>query len=169
MKVIEVMMNNQSYNKDELKKEIDAKVRASFQGDESLQELICFTLENFSYRYLESKNAKDLKAFLSSDSRWKIEASESDLLEALKVTNPQTKKKLIEEAKNHAKKDGAMVLSWIEIELNANKVECFSGVEWKSDSKIININSKRSTLEFDDVLELRNKLAKVLEQVCEVF
>lgn len=169
IQTIEVMMNNQSYNKEELQKEIDEKVRASFQGDGTLEELVCFTLENFSYRYLETKNLKDLKPSLISSHTWRIEGRESDLVEALKVTNPQTKKKLIDEAKSHAKKDGATVTNWMEIQLDSNKVKCRAGVEWKADSSQIIINTKEASLAYDDVLELRNKLAKILEEVCEVF
>ncbi len=169
IQAIEVMMNNQSYNKEELQKEIDEKIRASFQGDGTLEELVCFTLENFSYRYLETKNLKDLKPSLISNNTWRIEAVESDLVEALKATNPQTKMKLIGEAKSHAKKDGATVTNWMEIQLDSNKLKCRAGVEWKTDSLNVKINNKESSLTFDDVLELRNKLAKILEEVCEVF
>ena len=134
-----------------------------------MEELICFTLENFSYRYLETKNLKDLKPSLVSNNTWRIEGSESDLVEALKAANPQTKKKLIDEAKSHARKDGAIVTNWMEIQLDSNKVKCRAGVDWKTDSTNVKINHKESSLSFDDVLELRNKLAKILEDVCEVF
>lgn len=169
IRAIEVMMNNQSYNKEELQKEIDEKVRASFQGDGTLEELVRFTLENFSYRYLETKNLKDLKPSLIANNSWRIEGRESDLVEALKATNPQTKKKLIDEAKNHARKDGATVTNWMEIQLDGNKVKCRAGVEWKADASPISINAKESSMVYEDVLELRNKLAKLLEDVCEVF
>ena len=126
-------------------------------------------MENFSYRYLETKNLKDLKPSLVSNNTWRIEGRESDLIEALKATNPQTKKKLIDEAKSHAKKDGASVTNWMEIQLDSNKVKCRAGVDWRTDSTTILINHQEASLVFEDVLELRNKLAKILEEVCEVF
>tara|TARA_R110002049_G_scaffold67450_1_gene175179 strand:- start:401 stop:889 length:489 start_codon:yes stop_codon:yes gene_type:complete len=162
-------MNNQSYNKEELQKEVNDKVRDSFKSDDSLDELVRFTLENFSYRYLETKNQKNLKPEMIADNTWKIESSESELIEALKAVNPETKSKLIEQAKLHAKKDGAEVCNKIQIQLFDNKVQCNCFVEWKAEDKTVAINSAQSSLQFEDALELRNKLAKILEEACEIF
>ncbi len=162
-------MNNQLYNKEELQKEINDKVRESFKSDDSLGELVIFTLENFSYRYLETKNQKSLKPKMIADHTWIVESYESELTEALKASNPQTKAKLIELAKLHAKKDGAEVCNKIQIMLFDNKVECLCSVNWKTENQIVLVQEFKSSLQFEDVLELRNKLAKVLEEACEIF
>ena len=172
MKVItttEVMMSNQSYNKEELQKEVDNKARASIQSDDGLDQLVRFTLDNFAYRYLETKNNKDLKSALKADQTWGVESKESDLLEALKAQNPQTKKLLIQKAKDHAKKDGATVTLALEIKIMDSLALCKASVSWNSDSKDVIIAENQTKLAFEDLLDLRNRLAKVLEDACGVF
>lgn len=162
-------MNNQPFNKDELQAQVNDKARASVQGDAGLDELVRFTLDNFAYRYLESKNSKDLKSKAIESHKWRVEGFESELIEALKAQNEETKKLLIEKAKLHAKKDGAAVYPWLEISVNDQVAICSAGVDWESDGHRQNLVKSQERLKFEDALELRNRLAKVLETACGVF
>ena len=172
MKVItttEVMMNNQPYNKDELQKEVNQKARASIQSDDGLDQLIRFTLDNFAYRYLESKNNTELKSTLVADQVWLVRAIETDLVEALKAQNPITKKSLIQKAKEHAKKDGASVTQVIEVKIQDSVALCKASVSWATDKDETVIAENQTKLNFEDILDLRNRLAKVLDDACGVF
>ncbi len=164
-----IAMNNQPYNKDQLQEEVDAKARAGVQGEAGLDELIRFTLDNFAYRYLETKNVKDLHAHATGTHTWRVEARESQLQEALKAQNPDTKKALIERARQHARKDGASVTSWIEVQIEKQTAIVVAGVDWSSDGRGETIAHKQSRLNFEDVLVLRNRLAATLEEACGVF
>src|SRR5690606_31705964 len=124
---------------------------------------------NFAYRYLESKNSKDLKSKAIESHKWRVEGFESELIEALKAQNPETKKILIEKATLHAKKDGASVYPWLEISVRNDTAVCSAGVDWESDGERQNLVKAEERLKFEDVLELRNRLAKVLETACGVF
>ena len=167
--ITEVKMSNQSYNKEELQKEVDQKARASIQSDDGLDHLVRTTLDNFSYRFLETKNNKDLKSSLVAEQTWRVESCESELLEALKAQNPQTKKLLIQKAKDHARKDGASVILGLEIKIKDTLALCKASVAWNSDNKEVIIAENQTKLEFEDLLDLRNRLAKVLEDACGVF
>lgn len=163
------IMNNQPFNKDQLQQEVDAKARASVQGDAGLDELMRFTLDNFAYRYLETKNCKNLKSFATATHSWRVESRETQLLEALKAENPATKKALVERAKQHARKDGAAVILWLEIHIQNQLAVCKAGVDWESDGIKQQVAVNESRLNFDDLLMLRNRLAKTLEEACGVF
>lgn len=162
-------MNNQPFNKQELQKEVDAKARASVQNDKGLDELVRFTLDSFAYRFLESENSKDLKSFAVSTHLWRVEGAESDLIEALKVQNSETRKLLISKAKMHAKKDGATVYPWLEIQIVDHTAVCKAGIDWETKGERETVAMSQAKLNFEDGLDLRNHLAKVLEDCCGVF
>ena len=164
-----VIMSNQPFNKDELQAKADAKARASVASDTGLDELMHFTLNNFSYRYLESKNTKSISITTPKENCWRAEGQESELIEALKAQNPTTKQALIQRAKIHAKKDGATVYPWIEITVNDQVAICCAGIDWESNGERDTVVESTERLNFEDVLHLRNRLAKVLEDVCGVF
>lgn len=162
-------MSNQSFNKKQLQEEADAKARASVQGDAGLDELMRFTLDNFAFRYLETKNASELKSYAIASHAWRVEGCESELMEALKAQNPETKKALITRAKEHGRKDGANVYAWLEVSIKDQTAICRAGVDWESDGQRANVSKQESKLKFDDELMLRNSLARALEEVCVVF
>lgn len=164
-----IMTNNQQYNKDELQAEVNAKARASVADDAGLDELMRFTLDNFAYRYLETKNTQGLKSQAIDRAIWRVEGRESELIEALKAQNTQTKQALIAKAKVHAKKDGATVYPWIEVQVKDSLALCRAGVDWESEGSRETIVKNETRLEFEDALHLRNKLAKFLEEACGVF
>lgn len=164
-----IMTNNQQYNKAELQAEVNEKARASVADDAGLDELMRFTLDNFAYRYLETKNTQGLKSQAISRATWRVEGQESELIEALKAQNEKTKQALIAKAKAHAKKDGATVYPWIEIEVKDSLALCRAGVDWESDGARETIAKSETRLEFEDGLHLRNKIAKSLEEACGVF
>ena len=157
------------FNRVQLQADVDAKARAGLEKEKGVDELICFTLDNFAYRYLESKNVKNLRSNCIEPSRWRVEGAEFELAEALKAENPITKKKLIAKAKAHAKRDGVTIYPWLEVQLKNNLAICRGGVDWESAGKRETLAIIEEQLKYTDILHLRNRLAKALEHTCEIF
>jgi hypothetical protein len=167
-----------SENKEDFEKlriEQEQKAREGLNED-GISGLLVFTLENFAYRYLESEGRKDIKATKVKDSHFLVEGSEKDPLVALKVSNPIAKKGVVSLAKSYSstKGVGLEVRSSIEARLiSDNEIECISRINWNQsggfsleEDKAV---SKSVRFKFDDPLLLRNKLALLLEEVCEIF
>jgi hypothetical protein len=177
-------MNDKSeISKEELEKikcEINNKVRDSL-NEEGLFGLAVFTLENFAYRYLETINCTNIKAQKISDSHFFVESIETEPLKALKISNPEAKKGLISLAKrfSSAKGEGIQVKQELHINFKdlsssgSGNIECFSKLNWNiynnfKDEEGLFVK-KSINLEFDEPILLRNKLALLLENVCEIF
>ena len=165
---------------EKLKREIDIKVTDSL-NEEGLLGLAVFTLENFAYRYLETSSHQNIIGQKISDSHFFVESIESDPIKALKVSDVIAKKGIITLAKRFSasKGLGLKVQQQLHInfkDLNSNgsgSIECFSKLNWNIDNNFKDEEGmfvlKSSSLKFDDPIILRNKLALLLEEVCEIF
>lgn len=165
---------------EKLKTEIDIKVRESLD-EEGLFGLAVFTLENFAYRYLETESHKEIKAQKNSDSHFYVESVELDPMKALKVSDPLAKKGLISLAKRFSSTKGVGIKLQAQLHINflslnssgSGKVECYSVLNWNLDNDFTNEDDlfvkKLKTFEFSEPILFRNKLALLLEEVCEIF
>lgn len=167
-------------DKEQLQKQMNEAVMASFQDDGAIAEFLEFNLSNFSYRYLEVGDCDSLKPTWTIDGDIKsvsVSRTISDLALALKTANVETRKGLIHLAKSFKKADkpeayyelGAKVLSIGS--RGEGRVMAFAIVSWDFPHYQSSSLEQRKEviLSFEDALELRNKFALSLEEVCEVF
>ena len=156
-------------DKERLEQEMQNKVREELASAGSIGELMLFTLENFSYRYLETKTAQTNRPQIVDGREFIVESLEPNTMEALKATNPETKAFLIEKAKAKGKA-GIEVKSIIGVRpLDKNNegggiYHLYAKVECEND-----LRELTETADFTDALELRNRLAFYLEKVCVIF
>lgn len=163
-------------DKERLEKEMKEKVLGNLQSPEEIGNLISFNLRNFSYRYLESDTTGKGEPE-KRENTLLIELKEPTLAQALKTSNQQTRKGLIDLAKSFSKKDNPCVCYRMGVILeNLNHrgggdFKVFAEVNW--DFPHFGSNEKSNRLEkkvsYGDGFELRNDLARILEEVCEVF
>ncbi|WP_127717243.1 hypothetical protein [Halobacteriovorax sp. HLS] len=175
-------LNSQSSKEDleKLKVEMETKARVSL-NEEGLNGLLVFTLDNFAYRYLETSSCTDIHSQKKSDHHFYVESEDTDVMSILKTKDPIAKPALIQLAKKFSSTKGVGIKVKYELhcrftELNSDntgELECFSIINWNSDQNFkveegLHVK-KSSKLKFSDPLILRNKLALLLEEVCEIF
>lgn len=165
-------------DKERLEKEMREKALNALQDQDEVVRLISFNLKNFSYRYLESETTGEGMPLLQGENQVLIELKEPKLSQALKTQNAETRKGLIELAKSFSKKDQPEVCFRLGVEMENTNSQgggdymAFAEVNW--DFPIFNgdtskKNRKTFKRRYEDGLELRNDLAKILEEVCDIF
>ncbi len=178
-------MNDHPFTKEEITKleeEMKSKVLQHFSGQKDILDYLEFTLNNFSYRYLESETTGNLKVdwhLENSSGRGRLEvvALEPQLSQSLKTKNVQTRKGIIEMAKTSKKSDGAKVryilgVSWDSLEEDDIEILAYAEVNWdfpeysKSKDKH---NRLEKRFNYSDPFEMRNNFPRELEDICEVF
>ena len=164
-------------DKERLERELKERVMGNLQSREEIGNLIKFTLKNFSYRYIESDTTGDGEP-IERENSILIELKEPTLSQALKTQNKETRKGLIELAKSFSKKDNPTVCYRIGVELThlnnqgGGDYRVFSEVNWdfpNFDPQSSKRNILTEKVSYDNGFDLRNDLARVLEEVCEVF
>ena len=156
-------------NKEQLEKEMREKVMSELGNDHALAELLLTTLDNFSYRYFESQTTGKVEARIEEGRHFVARATETNVMESLKAQNKTTKAELIKLAKE-AGKSGIAVQYEIGIKILDNNSKGGGIYHLQAIVSCQNFkNSNNSTCDYEDVMELRNKLAKDLEDICTVF
>lgn len=164
-------------DKERLERELKERVMGNLQSREEIGNLIRFTLRNFSYRYLESETTGEGEP-IERDNTLLIELQESKLSQALKTQNSQTRKGLIDLAKSFSKKDNPSVCYRIGVDFahlnnqGGGDFHVFAEVNWDFPQFSFDSAKKnqiKMKISYDNGFELRNDLARVLEEVCEVF
>lgn len=171
---------SQDFDKEELKKEMDLKVRNHLQQGDAFDDLVKHFLDGFAYRYIETPLSKNIETIKHDDGTFSVSGLENRLVEALKVSDPQLKEKLVKFAKEAAiNKDlKATVMYRIEVKVvegspdSCGKIEARAIVNWNYPQHETNQEKeyiKKSQLEFEDIMVIRNKLALHLEEVANLF
>lgn len=164
-------------DKERLERELKERVMGNLQSRDEIGNLIRFTLKNFSYRYIESDTTGLGEPIESGDSIF-IELQESTLAQALKTQNKETRQGLIELAKSFSKKDNPAVCYRLGVNLNhlnsqgGGEFKIFAEVNWdfpNFDPQSSKKNLSQQTTNYENGFELRNDLARVLEEVCDIF
>jgi hypothetical protein len=160
----------------QLIKEWQDKVRDSFGDEAKLYEYLFQTMDNFYYRYLETTTDKDLKTTSFGPHLWGARSTEGSMVDALKITNPEAKKGIIELAKAVPKAQGPKVN--YELTCNVQELTPDHGVI-KFEAKInwgfpdFNDSSKKFqknvVFKYEDLAQFRKELALKLEEVCSIF
>lgn len=152
------------------------KVRASYGDEAKLYEYLFETMDNFYYRYLETTLNKNLKTTSLAPHLWGARSMESDMVQALKITNPVAKKGIMELAKSVPKAQGPSVqyelLANVE-ELTADhgEIHIVSVINWGWPDFDDKSKQFKKTVEFkySDLAEFRKQLALKLEDACSIF
>lgn len=164
-----------SFDKDSLQKEMDEKARALMASADSFDGIIKHFLDGFAYRYIETPMVKNIQTIKLDENTYCVESRDDRLVEVLKVSNRELKDKLITFAKSHppqASEQSPTVGYRIQVTRFPQKLVCAAIVDWEFPAHSFETNAtfiKESTLDYDDLLIVRNKLALHLEEVCEIF
>lgn len=152
------------------------KVRASFGDESKLYEYLFQTMDNFYYRYLETTQNSNLKTSELNPHVWGARSKESSMLDALKITNPEAKKGIIELAKAYPKGQGPEVHYELsadvqELKIDQGLIKIKSSINWgfpdfTDTSKVM---SKTVVFKYNDLQQFRKELALKLEAACEIF
>jgi hypothetical protein len=164
-------------DKEKLQLEMREKVLLAMAGAAGVIEHIEYTLNNFSYRYLESDSTGELTCSLKADDTYSVVGTEGNLGEALKTKNTVTRKGLIDLAKSFSKKDQPCVRYEIGVKVinidsrGGGDFLAFAEVNWDfpdfNTEGRVNRNEKK--LSYEDAIDLRNNFARELDDLCEVF
>jgi hypothetical protein len=149
------------------------EVRRELEGPEALISLIEYTLTNFAYRYLESEGTGELASVRIAENSYAVFAYEPSMAQALKTNNQDLRAGVIDLARTTTKRDSPKVQYCIGCKLqNSKELKIWASANWDFPEFVDGTKKsvqKIETLEFDDVLEVRNKLPLVLEKVCDLF
>ena len=178
-------MSEQQFSEEEITKleeEMKNKVLEHFSDQKDILDYLEFTLNNFSYRYLESESTGKLKVNWiinegSSSGKLEVVALEGQLAESLKTKNKETRKGIIELAKNSKKSDNPKVkyrlgISWDDLEEGDINFLAYAAVNWgfpnyRDDEGLFNYKQKK--FHYDDPYSMRNHFPRELEEVCEIL
>ena len=157
---------------EELTEKMNLKNRELLSKPDGLASLFIYNLEQFAYRYLETSSVKGIKCQRDGNRFW-VESIEPNIIEALKWTNPELKNLLIDLCKKHPGSQSKEIQIRMLLEtrtIDESKIECLARLFWKLSSGAENIGIEKSVeFSFDDPIELRNKHAALLEEVCVIF
>ena len=152
------------------------KVRNSFGDEAKLYQYLFETMDNFYYRYLETSQNSDMKTREFGPHTWGAESLETNMVTALKITNPEAKKGIIELAKSVPGGKGLAVKYELmgdvkELTIDHGLIRFSSTINWgfpdfNDPSKKL---TKTVTFKYEDLGQFRKELAQKLEDVCSVF
>jgi hypothetical protein len=155
---------------EELKTKMEDKVKESFE----LAAFFHHNLNNFAHRYFEKPSSsleKDEKTFI-------VEGSDSKLKDYLKSDIEKVKIGSTNLAKTVPYKEGPKLKLSLGVKVikfdptRGGIVEVFSRIHWGFplyEENASEFFEKKVELKFEDIILLRNKLAKSLESACEIF
>lgn len=152
------------------------KVRESFGDEAKLFEYLFQTMDNFYYRYLETTTDRDLRTTPVGPHLWGARSSEGSMVDALKITNPEAKKGIIELAKSVPKAQGPRVQYELlcdvrELKPDHGELSFISVINWgfpefNDTSKVC---KKTVSFKYQDLAQFRKELALKLEDACSIF
>ena len=151
-------------NEEQVKKHQEI-IRQQISAPDWTQRVAMKTLETFGHRYFDhpSTVASPRYGVIS------VEAVEIGIKDAIK--NPAIKSQLLELIKTLGKDEKPKIIRSLEVDLNnydRGVVACQATISFgypEADQTVC----KKQNLEFAEALEYRNRLARVLEEVCELF
>ena len=152
------------------------KVKAHFGDEASMYDYLFQTMNNFYYRYMETTTDRDMKTQSFGPHLWGAKSSETSMVDALKITNPEAKKGIIEMAKAVPKAMGPKVEYELMCDVQELKPEhgqllLTAAINWghpdyRDPSKVFKTSV---VFKYGDLAQFRKELALKLEEVCEIF
>ncbi len=152
------------------------KIKHSFDDEGKLHDYLLTTMDSFLYRYLETNESKDLKAFEIAPYIYGAESFESSMVEALKISEPTVKAGIMELAKTVPKAQKPMVkyrLQTLIKELNPERGHLVISASINWDFPLFMDKTKvffrEVDFKYNDLGQFRKELANKLEAACELF
>lgn len=152
------------------------RVKETFKDEGKLHDYLFNTLDNFLYRYLETTDTKNLRSMELAPYIYGAESFESNMVEALKVTNPEAKAGIMELARRVPKSEKPSVKYRLQIQAMDLRPEkghllITSFINWDfplffDKSKTV---KKEVDFKYSDLAQFRKELALKLEVACELF
>jgi hypothetical protein len=157
---------------EELTQKMYLKNRELLMKTDGIASFYIYNLENFAFRYLETSKMKAIKCQFE-DGRFWVESIEPNIIEALKWDNPELKNNLKDLCKKYPGTQSREIEISLVLEtrkINETNIECCARILWQLPAEDKNtIIEKTVEFKFDDPIDLRNKHAVLLEEVCEIF
>lgn len=169
------MSRTESYNKEELQKNLDQKIANFFKGENAYVEYMGETLKSFAFRYLPSHESARMEIFRENANLFGVESFENNMGNAFKIKDLDIKNGIKQLAKSVPMSEKPEVRFRIgvnirEISGERGSVDLISEVHWGfphfNDQ---NKKQKKLLFKFENVHEFRKNLALRLEDVAELF
>lgn len=139
-----------------------------------LNRYILTTLDSFAYRYFDVPSA----AKQISNDVMIVQSLEQGIKEAIKLKNPELRAGITELVKRVSKAEGPTILRELRVTLNKlsghhnGSALVSARISFGHPKHIFSPGTfveKVSVCQFEDELQLRNRLARDIEKVCEIF
>lgn len=167
-------------DKEALQCEANQKAISQLSDREGLEAFIVQVLDSFSYRYLQTRDSKEIEVQKYQDEKIDILFSRSldyKMADALKCHDEKAREGILHLAKTVPKKENPCVLYELFVDLSSlsedldGKIEVRAVINWgfpgfKDENKK---KLKAIDIKVDDLLALRKSLPLALEEVCEIF
>lgn len=150
------------------------EVQTLLSKPDFLEHYILETLNSFAFRYFENPQEAQKK----SQTILAVGAFETGIKEAIKIKNDELRVGLGELVKKYSKDQGPTVYRELSVELDRDQGSkkgiaiVRARISWGHPDHLFSKGTfveKKSTFEFEDEIHLRNKLARDLDLVCELF
>jgi hypothetical protein len=152
------------------------KVKHSFDDEGKLHDYLLHTLDNFLYRYLETSIDKDLKTQEIAPFIYGAHSFESNMVQALKISNIDARNGIKELAKTIPKAEEPKVKYTLQVQLKELTPEkghliISAIVNWDFPHYVDRSKMMKKDVEFkySDLGQFRKELALKLESACELF
>lgn len=153
------------------------KLKSSFAEAGGMLHYLTSTMDNFYYRYIETEESKNLKTQILAPQVYGAISFETNMVQALKVSNPEIKKPLIEFAKSVPKSQNPKIRYSISCEIKEltpdhGHLILLSEISWDFPSFNNDPSlcvQKKINFKYNDLTEFRKKFALKLDEVCELF
>jgi|GEM_PF-3834094 hypothetical protein len=162
-------------DKEKLQKQAEQEVQERFQSSDFFDDFILYTLNNFSHRYFASTPAP--KSEQIDALTYRVQQREVPVKEGLTSQNTKIKQGTKEMVKKYSPRDGASLLYEMRVGLEHKDPQkpgvayltCI--VSWDHPEHGLKQNCFKNEFlyEYSEAIELRNKLAYHLENLCEIF
>lgn len=163
--------------KEKFQKLADEKALKSFESQDKFDEFIVFTLNNFGYRFFDKEESE--QAVEKSDPlTYFIRTENIELKWGLMHKNAEIKQGSKDLAVKHPPKSGGHLCHELEVRLEhkdperSGKALMNARVYWNYPSfskERGQFFEKQEVFLYEDALHLRNKMAKYLDELCELF
>jgi hypothetical protein len=164
-------------NTENLKKELDDKIKNHFKDNQAYFEYILQTKKNFIHRYLETSNKENVIIQNLDEKTLVAESFESNMGDAFKISNHEIKNGIKFLAKSIPREKNPTIkysLKTILNQINENhgKITLIATVDW--DFPLFSLEegkhkSKQVIFDYKDPNVFRKELALKYEEVCDLF
>ncbi len=171
------MIKPTTQSNEELKKELDQKIKTTYSSNQAVLTYFLQTLESFLYRYLETSTDKNIQAMEVAPLKFQAKSYESNMGDAFKISDVEIKEGIKTLAKNFPKEEKPKVqyelsVNFKELNPNHGKLIFEASVNWNYPTfaeELGKFKKKKISFEYDDIGVFRKELALKLEVVCALF